>query len=86
MEDTNKDKEEQQLEETQHEPKLLTANESKKPKAIEILAGIAVLIMIISIIWMAKILVSGGPKGVLETIVTIIGCISALLMGASSFM
>lgn len=79
------DKQEEHFEKTQHEPKLVEANESKKPGIVGVLAGISVIVMIVSIIWMAAILVSGGPKGVLQTAVTIIGCISALLMLASAF-
>ena len=80
------EKQEQQFEETQHEPELIAANESKKPGILGFLAGISVIIMTVSIIWTAAILVSGGPKGVLQTVVTIIGGISALLMCATAFM
>ncbi len=81
----SKGKQEQEFKETQHEPKVVAANESKKPGIIGIFAGILVIVMIVSIIWMAAILVSGGPEGVLQTWVTIIGGISTLLMLASAF-
>lgn len=79
------EKQEQQFEETQHESELIAANESKKPGILGFVAGISVIIMIVSIIWMAAIVISGGPEGVFQTGVTIIGCISALLMLVSAF-
>ena len=79
------EKQEQQFEETQHVSELIAANESKKPGILGFVAGISVIIMIVSIIWMAAIVISGGPEGVFQTGVTIIGCISALLMLVSAF-
>jgi len=82
--ETNKNKEEP--EEMQHESELVTGNEPEKPGILEILSGIIAIIMVVSTIWMAKILASGGPNGALEIVVTVIGSISVLLMGAASFM
>ena len=77
MQETNKNKEEIQLEEVKHEQNSPAA--SGKP-IVGILSGIILIIMFGSIIWTAHILCNGGPHGFQEIIITVIGCLSTIFM------
>lgn len=85
MEEKIKNKKDPQLEEQEkHGPE---ASSTKHAKILieRILPFIIIVIMFSSIIWMTHILCNGGPKGALEIIVTIVGCLSCITVIATSF-
>jgi hypothetical protein len=85
MEEKIKNKEKTQLEEQEKYGPEASSTKHVKILIERILPFIIIVIMFGSIIWMTHILCNGGPKGALEIIVTIIGCLSCITVIATSF-